>query len=61
MVLITRFINRYFSDIAGPIISLLLAVFIAGISYLIVIIKLKIPVSDNLIHDLYKKMKGVRE
>ena len=61
MVLITRLINRYFSDIAGPIISLLLAVFIAGVSYLIVIIKLKIPVIDNLKHDLYKKMKGVRE
>ncbi|WP_299034660.1 hypothetical protein, partial [uncultured Anaerococcus sp.] len=61
MVLITRFINRYFSDITGPIISLLLAVFFAGVSYLIVIVKVEIPVIDNLKHDLYKKMKGVKE
>ncbi|WP_296115192.1 murein biosynthesis integral membrane protein MurJ [uncultured Anaerococcus sp.] len=61
MVLITRFINRYFVDITGPIISLLLAVFFAGVSYLIVIVKVKIQVIDNLTQDLYKKMKGVRE
>lgn len=61
MVLITRFINRYFVDITGPIISLLLAVFFAGIGYLILIIKVRIPVLDNLTQDLYKKMRGVRE
>ena len=58
MVILSRFIYGYFLDITGPILSLLLAVFFAGVAYLVSIIKVKIPVIDDLTQALYKKMKG---
>lgn len=60
MVLLARLLFGLLEDITGSVLGLLIAVFISGITYLVAIIKLKIPVIDNLTYDLYKKMKGVK-
>lgn len=58
MVLLARLLFEFLENITGSVLSLLIAVFISGITYLLAIIKVKIPVIDDLTQALYNKMKG---
>lgn len=58
MVLLARLLFGFLENITGSVLSLLIAVFISGITYLLAIIKVKIPVIDDLTQALYNKMKG---